>query len=77
MKFTYQNYWERLGKAGAVEPLLLPLTLQFPSVAEARTVLEKIVAIDKMPEHSVTLTSEDGAISERWFQVDGSWRRKN
>jgi hypothetical protein len=77
MKFTYQIYWERLGKAGAVEPFLLPLTLQFPSVAEARAVLEKIVAIEKVPAHSVTLTSEDGGISERWFQIDGSWRRKD
>jgi hypothetical protein len=77
MKFTYQIYWERLGKAGAVEPFLLPLTLQFPSVAEARAVIEKIVAIEKVPVHSVTLTSEDGAISERWFHIDGSWRRKD
>ena len=77
MKFTYQIYWERLGKAGAVEPFLLPLTLQFPSVAEARAVLEKIVAIEKVPVHSVTLTSEDDAISERWFQIDGLWRRKD
>ena len=77
MKFTYQIYWERPGKAGAVEPFLLPLTLQFPSVAEARAMLEKIVAIEKVPAHSVILTSEDGAISERWFQIDGSWRRKD
>jgi hypothetical protein len=76
MKFTYQIYWERLGKAGAVEPFLLPLTLQFASVVEARALLEKIVAIEKVPAHSVTLTSEDGSISERWFQIDGSWRRK-
>jgi hypothetical protein len=47
------------------------------TVAEARAVLEKIVAIEKVPAHSVTLTSEDGAISERWFQIDGLWRRKD
>jgi hypothetical protein len=77
MKYTYQVYWERLGKAGALEPLFPhPFTFEFATVAEAREIVQTLVDSGKLPAHSITLTSEDCSLSERYFQIDGSWRRR-
>ena len=75
MKFTLQMFWARAD--GQIEPFLPPLTLDFSSADEARRVYSKILEQPKIPVHSLTLQSEDAATSERWFKVDGEWRRKD
>jgi hypothetical protein len=62
---------------GEIEPFLLPLTLKFGSAEEARRLFGQLINQPKIPVHSLTLSSEDGTISERWFQMDGVWRRKD
>jgi hypothetical protein len=74
MKFTLQMFWERKGE---IEPMTKPLTLNFESADEVRGVFSQILGNPKVPLHSVTLASEDGNVSERWFQIDGVWRRKD
>jgi hypothetical protein len=75
MKFTLQMFWE--GEPGsAVAPFLKPLTLDFPSIDEARKVFLKTTNLEQVRVHSLTITSEDGT-SERWFHIDGLWRRKD
>jgi hypothetical protein len=59
-----------------VEPFLLPLTLDFPSIVEARKAIIKVAEHKDVPAHSVTIRSEDGTVFERWFQIDGVWRRR-
>ncbi len=75
MNFTLQMFWERA--PGEIEPFLKPLTLNFPTATEARGVFGQVTNHPKIPVHSLTLVSEDGTISERWFQIDGAWRRKD
>ena len=36
----------------------------------------QLADLDKVPAHSFTIKSEDGTMSENWFQIDGSWRRR-
>jgi hypothetical protein len=74
MKFTIQMFWE--SPANGLEPFLLPLSLDFSSVEEARSAFDKVACHPNVPVHSLTLKSENGSISERWFQIDGQWRRK-
>jgi hypothetical protein len=74
MKFIFKTFWEHPTKG--LEPLLLPLTLDFPSLERARSSFDKVVRHPNIPVHSVTLESEDGSVSERWFQIDGKWMRK-
>jgi hypothetical protein len=71
--FTFQMFWQN---AGTVEPFLRPLTLKLESIDEARRIIEKVVGHPDIPLHSLTIISEDQAISERWYQLDGAWRRK-
>ena len=75
MKFTLQMFWAN--SLGEIEPFLRPLTLSFPSAEEARRVFSQVTRHPKIPVHSLTLVSEDGSTSERWFQLDGVWRRKD
>jgi hypothetical protein len=76
MKFALQMFWEN--SKGEIEPFLRPITLPFSSVDEARRLFGGFVEqATAVPMHSVTLTSEDGLLSERWFKIDGQWRRKN
>jgi hypothetical protein len=75
MKFTFQMFWQN--PSNGLEPFLLPLTLDFPSVETARQAFDKIVRHPNVPVHSITLASEDRTVSERWFQIDGQWRRKD
>jgi len=75
MKFTVQMFWAK--EKGELEPFLTPLSLEFPSADEARRVLAQILNRPKIPVHSLKLVSEDGTTSERWFQIDGEWRRKD
>jgi hypothetical protein len=63
-------------RSGAVGPVVLPLTLDLSSVEMARVVVSKIVAHRDVAAHSVRIVSEDGAVSERWFWLDGEWRQK-
>jgi hypothetical protein len=75
MNFTFQFFKEESDHR--VEPFLLPLTLGFPTVQMAREVIENNIAKNgKGLAHSMTLKSQDGKISERWFQMNGAWRRK-
>jgi hypothetical protein len=79
MNFTFQFFKEESDHR--VEAFLLPLTLDFPTVQKAREVIERIAKNNiakngKGLAHSVTLKSEDGKTSERWFQINGAWRRK-
>jgi hypothetical protein len=76
MKFTLQMFWANATK-GDIEPFLPPLSLEFPSTDDARRVFTQILGHPKIPVHSLTLVSEDGTTSERWFQIDGEWRRKD
>jgi hypothetical protein len=75
MKYTLQMYWAN--PKGEIEPFLKPLSLEFESANAARGVFEQILDHPKIPIHSLTLVSEDGKLSERWFQIDGEWRQKN
>lgn len=75
MNFTFQFF--TIQDNGEVLPFLSPLTLDFPSVAVARAMISKVLDHEDMPAHSVTITSEDGSISERLFWLDGEWRRKD
>jgi hypothetical protein len=74
MKFTCQYFKEE--DDHRVESFLRSLTLEFPSIEQARELFRKGADLDKVPAHSFTIKSEDGKISERWFQMDGSWRRR-
>lgn len=76
MKLTIQFFWEG-EQTPAVAPFLKPLTLDFKSIDMARDSARKAADHKNMPVHSFTIRSEDGTISERWFHVDGSWRRKH
>jgi hypothetical protein len=76
MKFTFQLFKED-SDLRTVEPFLFPLTLDLSSVAEARSMIRKVADNAKVPAHSLTIRSEDGSISERWFRIDGSWRRRD
>ena len=74
MKFTVQLFWE--GELhGAVAPLFTPLTLDLPAADRAREMAMKVAAHRDVPAHSFTIKSEDGVLSERWFQLDGAWKR--
>lgn len=75
MIFTLQMFWAN--PRGEIEPLLTPLTLNFGSAEEARRIFGQVTNHPKIPVHSLTLVSEDGSTSERWFQIDGAWRRKD
>jgi hypothetical protein len=75
MIFTLQMFWTNLH--GEIEPFLAPLTLNFASAEEARRIFGQVTHHPNIPLHSLTLVSEDGTISERWFQIDGAWRRKD
>jgi hypothetical protein len=74
MKVTLQMFWTNLH--GEIEPLLSPLTLNFESADDARRIFGQVTKHQDIPVHSLTLVSDDGAISERWFKIDGSWRQK-
>ncbi|OAI44053.1 hypothetical protein AYO42_05350 [Rhizomicrobium sp. SCGC AG-212-E05] len=76
MDFTFDVRWEEPGKEG-LHPLFKPITLGFASADIARTMVGKIVGHERVPAHSVMLTSADGTVSERWYQLDGKWRRKD
>jgi len=74
MKFTVQLFWE--GELyGGVAPLFTPLTLDLSSADRAREVAKKVAAHRDVPAHSFTIKSEDGTLSERWFQLDGAWNQ--
>ena len=75
MKFTQQIFWEN--PEGQIEPFLKPLSLEFPSADAARGIFKHVLNHPKIPAHSLTLVSEDCDVSERWFQIDGVWRRKD
>ena len=77
MKFTIEIFW--VTPKGAIEPLFpIPLPpLELGSSAHARDVATKLVGHQDIPAHSLTLKSEDGSVSERWFWMDGEWRRKD
>jgi hypothetical protein len=75
MKFTIQMFWTNLH--GEIEPLFTPLTLNFVSAEEAGRIFGQVTDQPNIPVHSLTLVSEDSTISERWFQIDGVWRRKD
>ena len=78
MKLTFQFFWEgEPAPAPAVAPFLKPLTLDWPSIDAAREAAVKLANHENVPAHSFTIKSEDGAISERWFNIDGVWRRKD
>ena len=75
MKFTLQMFWAN--PHGEIEPLLTPLTLNFASAEEARRSFGQVTNHPNIPVHSLMLVSEDSTISERWFRIDGAWRRKD
>jgi hypothetical protein len=75
MKVTLQMFWAKLH--GEIEPLHAPLTLNFATAEDARRIFSQVTNHPNIPVHSLTLISEDGTISERWFQIDGAWRRKD
>jgi hypothetical protein len=76
MELTLQWYWED-ERDQPVARFLLPLTLNVTIEMMRASALE-IAAHPKFPApHSFTIRSSDGAISERWFCIDGKWRRKN
>jgi hypothetical protein len=78
MKLTIQLFWEgEPAPAPAVAPFLKPLTLNFRSIDEARELAIKTADHENVPAHSFTIKSEDGKVSERWYQLDGAWRRKD
>jgi len=67
-------FWTNL--QGEIEPFLAPLALNFGSADEARRIFGQVTERPDIPVHSLTLVSEDGTISERWFKIDGAWRQK-
>jgi hypothetical protein len=75
MEFTLRTFWTT--PHGGIEQLHGPLTLNFASAEEARRNFGLVTNRPGIPLHSLTLVSEDGTISERWFQIDGAWRRKD
>jgi hypothetical protein len=75
MQLTLQMFWTN--PHGEIEPLLAPLKLEFASAEEARGIFGQVTNHPNIPVHSLTLVSEDGTISERWFQIDSAWRRKD
>ena len=76
MNFIIQFFWE--GEPNlAVAPFLKPLTLDLRSIEEARKMAMKAAGHKDIPVHSFTIKSENGTASERWFYLDGTWRRKD
>jgi hypothetical protein len=75
MGYTIQYFWEG-EPSETLAPFLLPLTLTMPLDA-IRDAALKTVARDDFPAHSFTIESTDGTLSERWFYLDGKWRRKD
>jgi hypothetical protein len=67
MKFTIQ--YVREGKPTK------PLTLDLLSLQQARQVARIAGEFKNASVQSFTITSEDGR-TERWFYLEGSWRRK-
>ncbi len=72
MKYTFQIFTEGLKRA--IEPLDWRLTLECVSPDVARQFLATLKA--REGAHSAILLSEDGYVAERWFHLDGTWRRK-
>jgi hypothetical protein len=76
MEHTLQWYWEG-ERDQQIAPFLLPLTLNLP-IEMMRDKAIQMAAHDQFaPIHSFTITTKDGSTSERWFRVDGKWRRKD
>ena len=75
MKFTFQLFTTGNDRRPA-GPLLTRLTLDLSSLDEARVQIKKAADHGEVAADSITINSEDGTISESWFQTDGSWRRK-
>jgi hypothetical protein len=75
MRFTFQIF-KMEDASRKVAPFLLPLTLDLASIDVAREMIRTVVDHEDVPAHSVTINSEDGSISERWFWLDGVWRQK-
>jgi hypothetical protein len=75
MKFTLWLFSEDKVR-GVIAPLGTPFALDFPSIGAAREMFKNAASAEKSLAHSFTITSEDGA-SERWFRLDGVWRRKD
>jgi hypothetical protein len=76
MAYTLQWYWEG-ERDQQIAPFLRPLTLEL-SIEMMR---DKAIQIAEHPQfapiHSFTITASDGSTSERWFRVDGEWRRRD
>ena len=34
-----------------------------------------LLSQQRIPAHSISIDAEDGSLSERWFWLDGEWRR--
>jgi hypothetical protein len=68
MKFAFKIFWMQNGQ---LELLLEPDALDVPSITNAREIAEGFAA--HAPAHSISIESEDGLISERWFWLDGEW----
>ena len=76
MDLTLQWYWEG-ERDEQIAPFLLPLTLDLP-VGTMREKAMEIAAHPKFaPVHSFTIMSGDGSLAERWFRMEGKWRRKD
>lgn len=72
-KYTMQTYWQ---EEGAVSPFLPALTLKYDTIEGMRSIVKTLADHAEIPVHSVTITAEDGKV-ERWFKLDGQWRRKD
>ena len=70
MKFAVKIFWMQNGR---LKLLLEPEALDVPSVENAREIAEGFAAL--APAHSISIESEDGLISERWFWLNGEWTR--
>lgn len=75
MKFTFQLFTTGNDHLPA-GPLLTRLTLDLSSIDDARALIKNVVDHENVPADSVAIHSEDGLISEEWFQIDGSWWHK-
>jgi hypothetical protein len=76
MNYTLQWYWEG-ERDQQIAPFLLPLTLNLPIQTMRDKAIEIAAAPKFAPVHSFTISSADGSTSERWFRIDGKWRRKD
>ena len=72
VRYTVQWYWED----ELVEGFLKPMSLWLP-LGTVRQKAQEIADDRKFPAHSFTVKSADGALSERWFRLNGQWRRKD